>query len=375
MKRKRRRYHVHPVIANRLLEGEFSTLFSKLRNYNEKFSDYFGMSVKSFDELLARIQDHIKHHNMFRIPVRPVERLAVTLRYLRTGQTFSDLHFSYQLGKSTICLIVREVCLTIWNVLHSECLSLPRFPEDWLKIASGFEQVANFPNCVGCLDGKHVRIVCPEKSGSLFLNYKKHFSINLLAMCDSEYRFTYIHVGSCGSDSDSTIFKNTSLYTKLHNGELNLPSAKPLPNTTEPMPYVLIGDGAFGISNKVLRPYVRSNMTHKKKIFNYRLSRARRYIESTFGIMSNKFKIFQRSINHSLPNAIKLVKTCCILHNYIRERDGYKFEDTLTIEGFQNNTNTNNISVVRSGDVLRDKFANYFVSEVGAIPWQDDSIF
>lgn len=156
-----------------------------------------------------------------------------------------------------------------------------------------------------------------------------------------------------------------------------LPPPKPLPNTSEPLPFVIIGDSAFGISNKVLRPYARSNLTKKKKIFNYRISRARRYIESTFGIMSNKFKIFHRPMNTSLPNTITIVKACCVLHNFIRERDGYRVEDTLTVEGFQElqlNVN-NNYNIVRTGDMIRDKFANYFVSPDGSVSWQDASIF
>jgi len=252
---------------------------------------------------------------------------------------------------------------------------MPSTQEGWLKIAAGFENVANFPNCIGSIDGKHVRIICPEHSGSLFSNYKKYYSIVLLAMCDSDYQFTYINVGSCGTDSDSTIFKGSTLLTKINNGDIMLPPPKPLSNTTEPLPYMIIGDSAFGISNKVLRPYARSNLTTKKKIFNYRMSRARRYIESTFGIMSNKFNIFHRPMNTSLPNTITIVKACCVLHNYIRERDGYRVEDTLTVEGFQElNLNMNGNST-RSGDMIRDKFANYFVSPSGSVPWQDASIF
>lgn len=105
------------------------------------------------------------------------------------------------------------------------------------------------------------------------------------------------------------------------------------------------------------------------------MSRARRYIESTFGIMSNKFNIFHRPMNTSLTNTIKIVKACCVLHNYIRERDGYRVEDTFTVEGLHDINNVNMNGIFRSGDMIRDKFANYFVSPNGAVSWQDTSIF
>lgn len=278
---------------------------------------------------------------------------------------------------STISFIVKEVCKTIWEILHEECLTLPTSPEGWLHIINEFNEIANFPNCVGCIDGKHVRIINPEHSGSIYSNYKKFFSVVLLAICDCNYRFIYINVGSCGTDSDSTIFKNSNLFQKLQNEEMCFPPPKPLPHTTEPLPYVIVGDAAFGISKQVLRPYARSNMTYKKKILNYRLSRARRYIESTFGIMSNKFRIFHRPMNTSLENTITIIKACCILHNYIRERDGYKIEDTLTIAGFEPLTHGSDSQRhnIRSGDMLREKFANYFISPEGAVSWQNNSIF
>jgi len=28
-----------------------------------------------------------------------------------------------------------------------------------------------------------------------------------------------------------------------------------------------------------------------------------------------------------------IIKAACILHNYVRCKDGYKFEDSLTVEG------------------------------------------
>lgn len=72
----------------------------------------------------------------------------------------------------------------------------------WLKIAKEFNKRANFPNCLGAVDGKHIRIIKPERSGSLYMNYKHYFSIGLLAIADANYKFIYVDVGSYGKDSD-----------------------------------------------------------------------------------------------------------------------------------------------------------------------------
>nr|CAI5842955.1 unnamed protein product [Callosobruchus analis] len=107
-----------------------------------------------------------------------------------------------------------------------------------------------------------------------------------------------------------------------------------------------------------MRPYARKNLNHKKKIFNYRLTRARRYIECSFGILSNKWQI---------------IKACCVLHNFVCSRDGYAFHHTLKTKGFRPINPA--ISVQnRVGYSVRDQFANYFVSPSGQVPWQESRI-
>jgi hypothetical protein len=79
----------------------------------------------------------------------------------------------------------------------------------WGKIAACFEKRANFPNCIGAIDGKHIRVVKPEKSGSRYFNYKNFLSIVLLAVADSDYQFLYVDMGSFGKDSDSYMFQKS----------------------------------------------------------------------------------------------------------------------------------------------------------------------
>jgi hypothetical protein len=47
--------------------------------------------------------------------------------------------------------------------------------------------------------------------------------------------------------------------------------------------------------------------------------------------LSNKWRIFQQPLNVSPEFAVVVVKACVVLHNFVRERDGYKFEDSLTV--------------------------------------------
>jgi hypothetical protein len=105
-------------------------------------------------------------------------------------------------------------------------------------------------------------------------------------------------------------FKNSILHKRLMKNALNIPGEKPLTNSENPpLPHVLVGDECLGISSKLLRPFGGKNLTVNKKVFNYRLTRARRYIECTFGILANKWRIFHRPLIVSLLNCrMRLLK-------------------------------------------------------------------
>lgn len=236
----------------------------------------------------------------------------------------------------------------------------------WMETATQFWEKTNFPHCLGALDGKHIRLIKPENSGSLFYNYKNYFSILLVAVCD----FLFIDVGAYGQSSDATVFKESEFFKKLKNGTLNIPAAqKSAAGFETPMPFVFVADEAFGLTQKIMRPYAGKFLSEKKRIFNYRLSRARRYIECTFGILSNKWRIFHRPLNVALELAEDIVKVCCVLHNFVRARDGFQTDDNLTVHGvFDKECATGPTSRLTSN--LRDQFANYFISDEGAVSWQ-----
>ncbi|XP_060868206.1 uncharacterized protein LOC132943287 [Metopolophium dirhodum] len=173
-------------------------------------------------------------------------------------------------------------------------LQLPKNPEEWLKVAEDYDEKWNFPHCVGAIDGKHIVIQCPINSGSEFFNYKETFSIVLMALVDANYMFTYVDIGFQGRISDGGVFKNTSLWTTLEKNQLKLPLDTPLSNKNELVTYVFVGDNAFTLGTHMMKPYSGVfEKGNKKRVYNYRLSRARRVVENVFGILSSVFRVFR----------------------------------------------------------------------------------
>ena len=171
---------------------------------------------------------------------------------------------------------------------------MPGKRDEWIQISNNFQHQWNFPGCCGAIDGKHVQIQCPPRSGSTFFNYKGTFSVILFALVDADYCFRYLDVGGNGHASDNAIFRDSTLILAMQNNLLDIPEIS-----------VIVGDDAFPLRKNLMKPYSRTGLSHAEKIFNYRLSRARRVVENAFGILVWRFRIFLKPTNLNFLQLIK----------------------------------------------------------------------
>jgi len=82
----------------------------------------------------------------------------------------------------------------LWCTLKNEFF--PDMTEErWQEIADAFRKCSHFPNCLGAIKGEHIRVTKFSRSGSVNLNYKCYFFTVLTAIADSDYKFTYVHIG------------------------------------------------------------------------------------------------------------------------------------------------------------------------------------
>ncbi|PIO35804.1 hypothetical protein AB205_0091350 [Aquarana catesbeiana] len=179
---------------------------------------------------------------------------------------------------------------------------------------------------------------------SQYFNYKKYFSFVLMTVADANYCFRYIDIGSYGSSDDSTIFENSSFGHMLRTNSLDLPENNPLPGTNgPPLPSVFVGDEAFALSEYLL---FRAQSNEHVELSNVHLA--------------NKWRVLHTPIVLNMQNAICAVKAACALHNFVRQRDGFEFEDPL----HQNmeRAHWTGVRGSRQGTHVRDQFASYFVS-------------
>ncbi|CAJ0956124.1 unnamed protein product [Ranitomeya imitator] len=262
------------------------------------------------------------HHYLCKevVPPRVLESIQSychgPVSFLSTGLSYARLHLEFLIGRATISGIVRTTCMEIWAKLHKLLMPEPKM-DDWIKIACGFNDTCDFPHCIGALDGKHIRVRKPPNSGTQFYNYKQFFSVVLLVVVDSNYRFIVVDIGVYGRTGDSRVFNVSIMGRRLRETQFDLPPSRQLPGSNaEAVPYVLVGDEAFQLTRHVMRPYPRRNLDHRQRVFNLRLSRARGLVECVFGVLCAKWRILQSAIQLSEANVNEVIKACVVLHNF-----------------------------------------------------------
>lgn len=132
MKNRKRKVHdvwVRGWLKKKSTEGAYAKLLQELRFGDsverQLFRDFLRMTDRSFDYLLQLITPIIsKKYTQFRVSISAGERLAVTLHYLATGQSFHSLQYFFRIPQCIITKIVPSVLDAIWSVLKDEFMKV-----------------------------------------------------------------------------------------------------------------------------------------------------------------------------------------------------------------------------------------------------------
>lgn len=227
-----------------------------------------------------------------------------------------DIAISYRIHASTVAGILKETLPAIWDCLKPVVLGCPS-EREWEKIREDYEDKWNFPNTIGSIDGKHFAIKCPDNSGSDCFNYKGYHSLLMLAVVDANYRFIMVDIGAQGRLSDGSFFGKSDLKRAIEERTLGLPSG------VSRWLVCLVGDAAFPLQTYLMRPYPGRKLEERKKVFNYRLSRARRCVENAFGILVSRWRVFLGTVEGEPELLTSMIKAAVVLHNSLMADNAY----------------------------------------------------
>ena len=90
------------------------------------------MSPERFEHLFLMVASLItKQDTNYRKCIPARKRLVITLRYLAEGFSQQALSMTFQVGKSTACKIIKEVC----DAIYEAYLCPPSTEDEWMQIS------------------------------------------------------------------------------------------------------------------------------------------------------------------------------------------------------------------------------------------------
>ncbi|CAJ0607804.1 unnamed protein product [Cylicocyclus nassatus] len=286
----------------------------------EGFLQFIRLLPNEFEDLYEKIGSRLEHALCHAGPIVGRHRLMIYLRIVTQGMSFSAFALDMGLGIETVSQVVEEVTEAIISGLHNDAFP-PLTLEMLEEVARKTQERYDYPRSVGFMDGKHINIRKPAHSGSSFWNYLSYYSIVLLAVCDCDYRIIIYDVGSPGCNGDAGVYRSSSIKRFLDENDAIFPPTREL-GTVGPVQYHFLVDGGFGQSHRFVRPYrEREANTPDRKRFNNKMCRARRLIESTFGLLAQRFQILMNRIELEPIRAERIVISVMILHNLLPRRE------------------------------------------------------
>ena len=178
---KKREVWVNDLYLKRDEYSFYNAVLPMLINNNQVNSrDLLRFEHDSFLCLVHQLTPALQKKSKFRKSLSPGFKVAVLLKFLAHGESYSCLRFSALVAKNTLSVIIPEVCSAIIKILGPKYLKIPSTIAEWTKISDQFNEKWQFPKCLGAVDGKHVAIQAPPGAGSKYFNYKLFNSIVLL---------------------------------------------------------------------------------------------------------------------------------------------------------------------------------------------------
>ena len=374
---------VKPWLLRRGDHGAYDHLMVELEAEDPtEFKRLLRVDPPMFQELVDTLTPIIQKQPTVMREALPVGlRLAVTLKFMCSGESYPEIAHLFRISTSSICNIISETCDAIHAHYGDELLMPPDEPQKWKQAAARFEDKWQLPHCVGALDGKHIAIKKPGKSGSTFHNYKGFFSILLMAMVDADYKFQWVTVGAAGACSDAQIWNRCDLKRHILQGRIGWPEGEPLAGQAEVSQYFIAADEAFALQTWLQKPFPRRGLSPEQLIYNYRLSRARRVVENAFGILAKRFQCLLTTMQLQPKKVEKVVLATTCLHNIMRMR--YPEDQNRDLVALEEGAAQNPLQLfgvephasqgrlIAAAKHQRDLMMRYVNSPEGSVSWQN----
>ena len=302
------------------------------------FRCHFRLPQKQFLELLAMVKDH---HSFKRWMSKdcvgsqpsPIELLLLgSLRYLGRGWTFDDLYESTAIHEETHRQFFHVFIEFGSTVLFRKFVITPSSAEEAMSHQHEFNQ-AGFHGAIGSTDATHVSMEkCPSwlhhiNKGGKLSNPSRTYNLTV----NHRGRILSTTSGHPARFNDKTLLLFDNFLCSIQRGEalkncvFTLYEYNSNGNIVEHQYQGawLISDNGYLRWSTIIPPF-KTTTTYSQTRWSEWLESMRKDVECVFGIMKGRFRMLKSGMRLQSIDAVDSVwLTCCALHNWLLEVDGY----------------------------------------------------
>lgn len=140
----------------------------------------------------------------------PSLQIMIALRFYATGSFQEVVGDIFGVSKATVCMCIRRVSQVLSNSLNGVVSFEDQRGADATK--RQFFDRFGMPGVIGCVDGTHVRIVCPSQYEGVYVCRKGYHSINIQLICDYNLKILNTVIKHPGSAHDARILRESMVF-------------------------------------------------------------------------------------------------------------------------------------------------------------------
>ncbi|XP_016925924.1 uncharacterized protein [Drosophila suzukii] len=253
------------------------------------------------------------------------ERLAITLKYLATGEVHSCRNYCFRASKFVINEMIANICLGFYEHLKDQYVTLPKTDDQWRIAAEEMERKHNLPHCVGNLFMRSIQLQGSgsgsgsnsgaASSGSAAGDDRKRATVIFTGIVDADNNFQYAKVERAASSRPNDIYNQTTavelIKHKMHALE-EQQSAE-----MDRQGYYFAGDSVLPATSYL----VTTRNLPKDRAVLEALEQVNAHADQTMRILCNMFPILAQPLRISDKHIREVVLGCVALYNFLRKTD------------------------------------------------------
>ncbi|KAH8378625.1 hypothetical protein KR009_000376 [Drosophila setifemur] len=247
------------------------------------------------------------------------ERLAITLKYLATGEVHSCRNYCFRASKFVINEMIANICLGFYEHLKDQYVTLPKTDDQWRNAAEEMERKHNLPHCVGNLFMRSIQL---QSSGSgsgssaaASSDDRKRATVIFTGIVDADNNFQYAKVERAASSRPNDIYNQTTAVELIRHKMHALDEQSD--HMDRDQGYYFAGDSVLPATSYL----VTTRNLPKDRAVLEALEQVNAHAEQTMRILCNMFPILAQPLRISDKHIREVVLGCVALYNFLRKTD------------------------------------------------------